>query len=155
MDLYKKKYGMYGYTEYSAAIPAGNTYLRVNFTNGSMTVRGITPATFVTSDEVVQALIEASDMYKKGKIKLVNSIKVGERSSSSQTQQTEKITSSVETKSASETKVTNTYSNVVNSQQAKEILRSAPYNVSLSELGSKADIQNKAKELGVLFPNWN
>lgn len=152
MDLYNKKYGIYNYTEYSALIPAGSSRVRVDFTNGSMTVRGVTPATFSTSDEILQALIESSSMYKSGKIKLIEKYKIGETSSESKSTS---LASSEKSETKSETPASKTYAYVVNSQQAKEILRSEPYNVSLSELGSKADIQSKAKELGVLFPNWN
>lgn len=46
-----------------------------------------------------------------------------------------------------------TFPEVKNMQQAKEILETK-FGVSLEELQTKASIQAKADELGVVFPNW-
>ena len=149
----KKTYGVFGLNEYSTIIPCGNSYLRIEFTDGSMSVRGVEPAKFTTSNEVVQAAIESSEKFLKGRIKLISSVPV----SSVVVDISQKGTVAEEsgTASSSSSSSMDSYPSVVNSQQAKEVLRSEPYNVSLSELGNKADIQNKAKELGVSFPNWN
>ena len=147
----KKTYGVFGLNEYSTIIPCGSSYLRIEFADGSMSVRGVEPAKFTTSNEVVQAAIESSEKFLKGRIKLISSVPV----SSVVVDISQKGTVAEESGSASSSSSMKSYPDVVNSQQAKEVLRSEPYNVSLSELGNKADIQNKAKELGVSFPNWN
>lgn len=147
----KKTYGVFGLNEYSTIIPCGKSYLRIEFTDGSMSVRGVEPAKFTTSNEVVQTAIETSEKFLKGRIKLLSSVPV----SSVVVDISQKGTVAEESGSASSSSSMDSYPSVVNSQQAKEVLRSEPYNVSLSELGNKADIQNKAKELGVSFPNWN
>lgn len=149
----KKTYGVFGLNEYSTIIPCGSSYLRIEFADGSMSVRGVEPAKFTTSNEVVQAAIESSEKFLKGRIKLISSVPV----SSVVVDISQKGTVAEEsgTSSSSSSSSMDSYPSVVNSQQAKEVLRSEPYNVSLSELGNKADIQNKAKELGVSFPNWN
>ena len=49
----------------------------------------------------------------------------------------------------------NDFPEVKNSQMAKDVLMSDPYNVSLAELGNKAAILQKADELNINFPNWN
>lgn len=150
----KKTYGVFGLNEYSTIIPCGSSYLRIEFADGSMSVRGVEPAKFTTSNEVVQAAIESSEKFLKGRIKLISSVPV----SSVVVDISQKGTVAEEsgtTSSSSSSSMDSSYPSVVNSQQAKEVLRSEPYNVSLSELGNKADIQNKAKELGVSFPNWN
>ena len=64
--------------EWSTLIPTGGSNLRVDFTNGSVSSRGIDPATFTTDAPGVQAAIENSPKYKSGKIKKVKSFVIGE-----------------------------------------------------------------------------
>lgn len=142
IELYKKRYAIHGKVEMSVLIPVNNAKLRVNFTNGVINSNGITPATFSTSDPVVQTAIENNRLYEKGIIKLDKKWKIGEIE---------------ETKKESPEKETSEYTNypdVKNAQSAREVLI-RDYNVSLAELQDKERIKNKAEELKVKFPNWN
>jgi len=136
----KNTYGIFGMVEQSCLIPIGSGHLRVNFAKGSLSSNGVTPATFVTTNAVVQSAIENSDKYKNGIIKLVRSVSLSVEDDGDTV-----------TKSSGSLKV---YQDVKNSNQAKEILMSTPYDVSLADLGSKSAVQKKAEELGVSFPNW-
>ncbi len=61
--------------EWRAVIPCKNgATLHIMFEGGSASTNGIIPAKYRTDNEVVQALIESSDLYKRGKIRLVRTI---------------------------------------------------------------------------------
>ena len=66
-----KVYGVKGLMEWNALIPVGKSFLRVHFTDGSLSGYGVSPAVYRTSDEFTQQLIEGSDLFKRGKIYLV------------------------------------------------------------------------------------
>ena len=150
MKLYRKTYGVFGLVEYNTLIPLGKGRMRIEFTNGSITVRGIEPASFTTDNPVVQAAIEESDKFKKGRIKLVSKYIIGETTN-------EKVDESCEADVLpnEDSLQKDVYPDVKNSQQAKDVLMNAPYNVSLAELGNKTSIKQCAEELGISFPNWN
>lgn len=149
--------------EWSTLIPMGKGNLRIEFVNGSITSRGIDPATFTTDNEAVQAAIESCPKFKSKKIKLVASYVIGEvkepvvsvpdevNASTSPAVQSEN-TEGAAGENAEE--VAGVFPVVKNSQQAKDILMEEPYNVSLADLGNKTAILAKAAELGVSFPNW-
>ncbi len=155
---YKKTYGVFGLNEYSTIIPCGNSHMRVDFTDGSMSVRGVEPAKFVTSNEAVQAAIESSDKYLKGKIKLLSKIELAQsveiESKAPESPAGEAGSEAQESPAGEAGRDLHVYDNVVNSQQAKEVLRNTPYNVPLSELSTKDAIKAKAESLNVSFPNW-
>ena len=67
-----KRYGVKGLTDYEALIPAGRGEIRVSFTGGALTGYGVTPATFSTSDPVIQIMIERSPQFLSGKISLLS-----------------------------------------------------------------------------------
>lgn len=70
----KKTYGIFGKMEQILAIKAGAATLQVHFVGGSMTPYGTIPATFTTSNELWQAVIEHSKEFKSGLVKLVCAI---------------------------------------------------------------------------------
>lgn len=147
MKLYRKIYGVYGMVEWSTLIPTKGGSLRVDFANGCISTRGIDPATFSTDNLAVQVAIESSPKFLSGRIKLVKSFEIGE------SEDAPPIDNHPQEKDG-DSDGDNVYPDVKNSQQAKEILIGEPYNVSLAELGNKAVIQEKAGELGIVFPNW-
>lgn len=140
-ELYKKRYAIHGKVEMSVLIPINNAKLRVNFTNGVINSNGITPATFSTSDPVVQTAIENNKLYQKGLIKLDKKWKIGE---------IEPLQNEVQENEDSYT----VYTDVKSVQSAREVLI-RDYKIPLSELQDKERIKNKAEELKVKFPNWN
>lgn len=77
----KKKritYGVYGMMEYQALIKVGKATLKVQFTDGSITALGQNPASFTTTDFIVQHAIENSSEFKRGRIKIVHCIELDE-----------------------------------------------------------------------------
>ena len=69
---YVKTYGIYGLLEWHGTVQCGGITMKLSFTNGSTTAYGVSPATFTTKDEATQFVIENSDKFKSGKIKLIN-----------------------------------------------------------------------------------
>lgn len=133
----KKTYGVYGMVEWQTSVFLGSTPIRINFTGGCISTRGIDPATFKTSDALVQLAVENSGFFKKEKIKLITEEKTEDETSK------EKLIDNDG----------NVYPDVKTLVSAKEILRSK-YNVDLSELQNKDSVLAKAESLGVKFPNW-
>lgn len=69
-----KIYGVEGLTDWQCVLTIGKAKATVHFTGGTMTRYGVTPAEYMTSDPVMQYLIENSEQYKKGRIKLMKVI---------------------------------------------------------------------------------
>lgn len=149
IDLYKKKYGIYGKVEMSVLIPVNKAKLRINFQDGIINAQGVLPASFTTSDPVVQTAIENHEMYLKGRIKLVKKYKIGEVETETSSQPSKSESPAPETPQDGST----VYEDVKNAQTAKEVLI-REFNVPIIELQDKESIKSKAKELGVSFPNW-
>ena len=149
IDLYKKKYGIYGKVEMSVLIPVNKAKLRINFQDGIINAQGVVPASFTTSDPVVQTAIENHEMYLKGRIKLVKKYKIGEVETETSSQPSISESPAPETPQDGST----VYEDVKNAQTAKEVLI-REFNVPIIELQDKESIKSKAKELGVSFPNW-
>lgn len=77
----KKKritYGVSGMMEYQAVIKVGKNNMKVLFTDGSVSAMGVNPATFTTENFMVQHAIENSTDFKRGRIKVVNTIELEE-----------------------------------------------------------------------------
>lgn len=67
----KKKritYGVSGMMEFQTVLKVGKNRLKILFTDGSMSSMGVNPATFTTSDYMIQHIIEHSAEYKRGLI---------------------------------------------------------------------------------------
>ena len=72
----RKVYGMKGLLEWHGTVGNGSVRMKVDFTNGSVTAWAVSPATFATSDELTQHIMENSDEFKSGRIRLVQSIPI-------------------------------------------------------------------------------
>lgn len=70
MKKYKKTYAIYHLAEKHTVFYLGKTKVHVSFTGGIITKKGVTPATFTTTDPVVQLAIENSGDFKKGVIRI-------------------------------------------------------------------------------------
>lgn len=178
MKLFRKTYGVFGMVEWSTLVPMGNGNIRIDFTNGCISTRGVDPATFTTDNQVVQIAIESCAKFTSKKIRIISSFQIGETEEpvvkkslekantvdnvGNNTLDTESTVPEVgeqgTTSDISESGETSggagVYPDVKNSQQAKDILMGEPYNISLADLGNKAAIQAKAAAIGVSFPNW-
>lgn len=141
VDLYKKRYAVKGKVEMSVLVPVNNAKLRINFTNGIINADGIFPATFTTSDPVIQTAIENSTFFQKGLIKIEKSFKIGV------------IEEEKKEKKVSEEEF-RLFPEVKNMQSAREIMINQ-FGVSLSELQDKEHVQKKAAQLKIKFPNWS
>lgn len=64
--------------EYQAIIKIGRSAMKVTFTDGSMNAMGTSPATYTTDNLMVQHAIENSDQFKRGRIRIVNTIDLDE-----------------------------------------------------------------------------
>ncbi|MDE6696550.1 MAG: hypothetical protein K2K25_06690 [Muribaculaceae bacterium] len=66
----RKTYEVRGMMEWHPIFTVGRTRLRVPFTGGYLSDGAVTPATFETSDAVVQTVIEQSDAFRSKRIRL-------------------------------------------------------------------------------------
>lgn len=69
---YIKTYGINGLLEWHGVVHSGGIKMKVDFTNGSVTAYGVAPATFITKHELTQHIIENSEEFKSGRIRLVS-----------------------------------------------------------------------------------
>ena len=67
---YRKTYGIHGLLEWHGTIENNGVKMRVDFTNGSVSAYGVSPATFTTDNELTQLFIESSEQFKGGRIHL-------------------------------------------------------------------------------------
>lgn len=67
-----KKYGAIGVMEWQVNLPVGKATVHVEFKGGFENKYGIHPATFMTTDPIVQTVIERSYYFASGKIKLLD-----------------------------------------------------------------------------------
>ncbi len=67
-----KKYGAIGVMEWQLNLPVGKATVHVEFKGGFENKYGIHPATFMTTDPIVQNVIERSYYFASGKIKLLD-----------------------------------------------------------------------------------
>ena len=67
-----KKYGAIGVMEWQFTLPVGKATVHVEFKGGFENKYGIHPATFMTTDPIVQTVIERSYYFASGKIKLLD-----------------------------------------------------------------------------------
>ena len=73
-----KTYGVYGLMDWQPIIRVGRAKFCQLFTGGGATAYGQTPAKYATSNEVCQRIIENSDYFKSGHIKLLYSNEIEE-----------------------------------------------------------------------------
>lgn len=76
--MYKKTYGAPNYMDWVAQIKAGSATVRVHFTGGALSVYGVTPAEYTTSNTFIQTVIEQSQYFKEGRIKLLKSVEIAD-----------------------------------------------------------------------------
>ena len=72
-----KKYGAIGVMEWQLNLPVGKATVHVEFKGGFENKYGIHPATFMTTDPIVQTVIERSYYFASGKIKLLDKKDLG------------------------------------------------------------------------------
>lgn len=134
----KKTYGIHGLLEWHGTIHSNGLKMRVDFTNGSTTAYGVAPATFVTKDELTQNIIEHSEEFKSGRIKLIRTLVLEEDKKAAPA-------------AADKKPDVKEYPDVTKTQEARDILVN---NHGVTQpINSKADAKRIAAELNVSFPN--
>ena len=87
---YIKTYGINGLLEWHGCVHSNGIKMRVDFTNGSVTAYGVAPATFRTKNELTQHIIENSDEFKSGRIRIVSKSELPEAKDENVNKQTKK-----------------------------------------------------------------
>lgn len=117
--------------------------MKLDFTNGSTTAYGVAPATFITKDEITQRIIENSDEFKSGRIKLVRKVELPDEE--------KKGSDKSASKTAADGTVVKEYPEVTGTQKAIEVLKE--YGVDAALIKTKADAKRFAAEKNISFPN--
>lgn len=144
---YRKTYGMEGLLEWHGSVNCGGVRMKVAFTNGSATAWGVAPATFTTEDELTQHIMENSNLFKDGRIKIVRSVQLGP--SAEVTEKT--VTDINEVRKVVPTEKLREIESVYNCSDARIWLKE---HKDVSVVGkSKAEIVEIAAKNGVKFPN--
>lgn len=143
----RKTYGINGLLEWHGLVECHGVKMKVDFTNGSVSAYGVAPATFTTEDALTQHIIESSEQYTNGRIKLVRKVD---------------LSPSAKVDEATVTDIKEVRK-VVPEEKLREVL--SVYNCSdariwlkehknVSVVGkSKAEIIEIAKDNGIAFPN--
>lgn len=138
---------MEGLLEWHGSVNCGGVRMKVAFTNGSATAWGVAPATFTTEDELTQHIMENSDMFKDGRIKVIRSVQLGP--SAEVTENT--VTDIEDVRKVVPKEKLQEVEEVRNCSDARIWLME---NKKISVVGkSKADIVDIAAANGVKFPN--
>lgn len=126
-----KKYEIRSAMEYSLPVKFGQRYIRVTFTGGCINSQRTEPASAFVSNPVLQELIEGTNEFKRGTIKLAQVI---------------------ETEEEGKVEDGNTYDDVTSLQAARTIL-TTKYNIDLAVLQTKKQVLEAAEKCKVNFPN--
>lgn len=78
-NTHRKTYGVEGLIDWQTEIKAGRARLALTFTGGGLTSFGVTPAMYTTENILYQSIIENSDQFKRGKIRLVRSVPLSKK----------------------------------------------------------------------------
>lgn len=140
-----KTYSYAGKVEASVVFSLGRMNIRVNFSGGSFGNNGFHPATYTTSNTIVQTAIEKSADFQKGVIKLKQEFPIKEENNNASVANAVSVSAEPEKKS---------YPNVTTAQGAREVLK-ADFGGTQAELQTAAAIRVFAEKKGVVFPNWN
>lgn len=74
--MIRKVYGVSGLMDWTTNINVGKAAVSVHFTGGALTAYGVTPAKYATANPFFQHVIENSDQFKNGRIKLLDVMEV-------------------------------------------------------------------------------
>ena len=118
-------------------VKSGNNDVVINFRGGSIVDFARKPASYSTTNPVYQAIIENSAQFKRGEIKLLGVIEIGDEKPASKT--------------PANGKVIKEYPEITKTQEAIEVLKE--YGVDSAEVKTKADAKRFAAEYNISFPN--
>lgn len=86
----KVTYGAPRYMDWVAQIKAGAATVKVHFTGGALTVYGVTPAEYTTTNPFIQKVIEQSKYFKEGRITLLKRITLPDPTTSAKPKKAQK-----------------------------------------------------------------
>lgn len=72
--MMQRTYAVFGLMEYTINVTLGSRQLKIPFTDGIASKDGVRPATYTTSNPVVQFAIESSKHFKSGRVKILKTI---------------------------------------------------------------------------------
>ena len=133
--MLRKTYGVPGKIETVMVLKNGKNDVVINFKGGSIVDFARHPASYATTNPIYQAIIENSAEFKRGEIKLLSCIEIGE-------------TAAAPKKSGAGVKE---YPEVTGTQKAIEVLKE--YGVDAALIKTKADAKRFAAEKNISFPN--
>ena len=131
--MLRKTYGVPGKIETVMVLKSGKSDVVINFKGGSIVDFARHPASYATTNPVHQAIIENSAQFKRGEIKLLSCIEIGE------------------TAAAPKKSGVKEYPEVTKTQDAIEVLKGL--GVDAANVKTKADAKKYAAELNISFPN--
>lgn len=159
-----KTYGVDGFTmvRWPLSNATGDVTINVTFRNGCLDDRQKRPATFITSDPVVQLVIENHRFFKSGRIRLVASSGQAETVKTAELNEQIKKSASKKTKTSDRTIVNNAVKDEATGMTAypdaktigdvTNILLSL--GVSMAELRDEDSILKAAGDMKLYFPNY-
>ena len=130
--MVKKTYGAHGMIEWHPVIRVGKAAFHFEFTGGALNAYGVTPAEYTTSDKVLQHVIENSEYFKQGRIKLIRKVEVAEKK---EEKPVEKIATGREVDSI---------------EEAKRVMMEE-YNIDWKKLRKKDDVKAMAEQIGLII----
>lgn len=72
--MMQRTYAVFGLMEYTINVMLGSRQLKIPFTDGIASKDGVRPATYTTSNPVVQFAIESSKHFKSGRVKILKTV---------------------------------------------------------------------------------
>lgn len=140
-----KKYGIRNTSECVIRIPVGKTDVVCNFTDGNLQSREPIPASYTTSNPIIQHVIEHSELFNGGKIFLMAEYDNAEADAEPVKVEVAKPKKAKSRKARVIESVT-TFGEAVTTLMMED-------GVAVSELTSIESCLRVAEELGILFPN--
>lgn len=150
----RKKYEVAGMMEWHPVFKVGRTRLHVSFTGGHLCSGGNTPASYETSDPVVQTVIEKSAAFRSGKIRIGAVIESGKAENSNMSELRNEPAMSVGTYTAV-TAPRNEF--VMEYEDIEEVYEFLQHQkgVPLERLCSPDSCVTEAKRLGIVLKRKN
>ena len=151
----KKTYGMRNTKECVLKIQKGKATIVCPFTNGNLQLKEPIPASFTTTNPVVQGVLEAHPMFQSGKIYLIATYvetAVEEPAPGVKAEPKAKSGKGKAAKAEAEAKKERVIENVKTFGDAVTALMMES-DVAASDLTSVESVVRKAAELGITFPN--
>jgi hypothetical protein len=139
-----KKYGIRNTSECVIRIPVGKSVVVCNFADGNLQSREPIPASYTTTNPIIQHVIEHSELFNGGKIFLMAEYNNGE--------EVEPVKVEPEKPKKPRTKKAKVNDSVTTFGEAVTALMMEE-GVAVSDLGSVESCLRVAEELGISFPN--